>query len=175
MFLFFPVQIMKLSLLALAAGVANAASSVTLTRTITNNGMTYTKTLTQEYTGQTTTEPTSGTYTFTISKPGGRTKLLTNTYGQATTLTTHRVISGPDETYTKPMTAVMHTTEVSSFLESHSSHLSAASEAAKEASENPKSSSSTASSGSSSSSGAGNALNYGAGVGAVGIAAALLL
>ena len=162
-------------LLAASAGLASAASSVTLTKTITNNGMTYTKTNTEEYTGQTTTEPTSGTYTFTISKPNG-VKLLTNTYGQATTITTHRVISGPDATYTKLMTAAMHTTEVSSFLESHSSHLSAASKAAEDHSKNGGGSSSSSSSGSSSSSdGAGNALQYGAGVGAFGVAAALLL
>ncbi|KND98461.2 hypothetical protein QG37_04352 [Candidozyma auris] len=110
------------------------------------------------------------------------TKTMTNTYGQATTITTHYVVSGPDATYTRPMTAAMHTTEVSSFLSSHSSHLSAASAAAKDASKNPKPSSSSASSGtsatssgSSSSKGAGAALEYGAKVGAFGVAAALLL
>lgn len=173
---------MKLSAIVLAAsaGLASAASSVTLTRTITNNGMTYTKTATEEYTGQTTVEPKLGTYTFTIPK-GSRTKLLTNTYGQATTITTHQVISGPDETYTRPLTQALHTTEVLSFLESHSSHLSAASKAAKEASESGSASSSSSSessgssSDSSSSTGGAAALHYGAGVGAVGIAAALIL
>ncbi|PVH18584.1 uncharacterized protein CXQ87_001515 [Candidozyma duobushaemuli] len=172
---------MKFSAIVLAAsaGLASAASSVTLTRTITNNGMTYTKTATEEYTGQTTTEPASGTYTFTIPK-GSRTKLLTNTYGQATTVSTHQVISGPDETYTRPLVQAMHTTEVSSFLSSHSSHLSAASKAAENASDGGSSSSSSGSDSSSSgsdssSTGAAAALHYGAGVGAVGIAAALIL
>ncbi|XBA50162.1 hypothetical protein SBP28_004724 [Candidozyma auris] len=176
---------MKLSLVLALSSAASAASTWTWTRTVTNNGMTYTKTGAEEYTGQATTEPTSGTVTttHTIKKSDMTyTKTMTNTYGQATTITTHYVVSGPDATYTRPMTAAMHTTEVSSFLSSHSSHLSAASAAAKDASKNPKPSSSSASSGtsatssgSSSSKGAGAALEYGAKVGAFGVAAALLL
>lgn len=188
--------------LAAAASLATAADSLssswTWTRTITNNDMTYTKEGTELYTGQATTEPTSGTVTTTIgftNEKGESTrfKTMTNTYGQATTITTNQVVSGPDETYTRPLVQAMHTSEVSSFLSSHSSMMSAASEADEFTSKHgtmaakthakfsgssfatESGSSTAASSGSSSSDGAGNALQYGAGLGAFGAAAALLL
>lgn len=106
---------------------------------------------------------------------------MTNTYGQGTTITTHKVILGPDETYTKKMTQALHTTEVLSFLSSHSLHLSAASKAAEDLSKNggSKSSTSEATSSGSSSSGSSSSnnaavLRNGA-VGGVAIAAVMLL
>lgn len=181
---------MKLSsslALAASAALVSADSSIsgsstwTWTTVVTNNGMTYTKTGADLYTGQATTEPTAGTYTTSIIK-GSFTKIMTNTYGQATTISTHKVISGPDETYTKPLVQVLHTTEVSSFLSSHSSHLSAASKAAEDVSKNGGSKSSTSSgdssssgsSDSSSSTGGAAALRNGA-IGGVAIAAVMLL
>lgn len=179
---------MKLSsslALAASAALVSADSSIsgsstwTWTTVVTNNGMTYTKTGADLYTGQATTEPTAGTYTTSIIK-GSFTKIMTNTYGQATTISTHKVISGPDETYTKPLVQVLHTTEVSSFLSSHSSHLSAASKAAEDVSKNGGSKSSTSgssssgSSDSSSSAGGASALRNGA-IGGVAIAAVMLL
>lgn len=170
--------------LAAAASAASAAdssisgsSSWTFTTTVTNNGMTYTKTGTELYTGQPTTEPTSGTYTFTIMK-GDYTKLITNTYGQATTVSTDMLIVGPDETYSRPVSQVVHTTEVSSWLSSHSTENAAAlalAEGKPTGSSSGSSSSGSGSSSSGSSSGAAGSLQYGAGVGAVGVAAALLL
>lgn len=180
---------MKLSYslaLAAAASLVNAESSIsgsstwTWTTVVTNNGMTYTKTGEDLYTGQPTTEPTAGTYTVSIKK-GSFTKVMTNTYGQGTTITTHKVILGPDETYTKKMTRALHTTEVLSFLSSHSLHLSAASKAAADLSKNggSKSSTSEATSSGSSSSGSSSSnnaavLRNGA-VGGVAIAAVMLL
>lgn len=171
--------------LAAAASAVSAAdssisgsSSWTHTTTVTNNGMTYTKTGTELYTGQPTTEPTSGTYTFTVMK-GDYTKLITNTYGQATTVSTDMLVVGPDETYSRPVSQVVHTTEVSSWFSSHSTENSAAlaSAAGKPTGSSSKSSSqsSSGSSSSGSSSGAAGSLQYGAGVGAFGVAAALLL
>lgn len=160
-----------LSAIASTISAADSASSTwTWTTTVTNNGMTYTKTGTDAYTGQPTTEPTAGTYTYTIPK-GSRTKLVTNTYGQATTVSTQRVVTGPDETYTKSFTQVVHTTEASSWYSSHSVQNADA----RAASAGSSGSSASSSSGSgSSSSGAAGALQYGARVGALGVAAALL-
>lgn len=173
--------------LAAAAAVASAELSLgddwTWTRTITNNDMTYTKKGTTKYTGQPTTEPTSGTYTNTVTfvnDGSTRYKYVTNTYGQVTTITTDHVVSGPDETYTRPFVNAMHTSEVPSFLSSHSKHVSEASEAdeftakhgtdAAKSHDKFKSELKTGSSGN-----AGNALQYGAGLGAFGAVAALLL
>lgn len=161
-----------LSAIASTISAADSASSTwTWTTTVTNNGMTYTKTGTEDYTGQPTTEPTAGTYTFTIPK-GDRTKLVTNTYGQATTVSTEHIITGPDETYTKSVTQVVHTTEASSWYSSHSVQNEDA-RAASAGSSSGSSGSSSSGSGSSSS-GAAGALQYGARVGALGVAAALL-
>lgn len=173
------MQLSNSVLLALLSSSAYAASSITLTRTVTNNGMTYTKILTQEYTGQATTEPTLGTYTTSITVKGKDktyTKIMTNTYGQVTTVSTQNIITGPDETYTRPASAVVHTTEASSWFSSFSLKNEEASKAISAASASASAAGSTAKSSSAgSSSSTGGAAYLGAGVGAIGMAAALLL
>ncbi|QEL59850.1 hypothetical protein CJJ09_001937 [Candidozyma auris] len=87
---------MKLSVVAvagLAAVAAAADTSLTVTKVVTANGATYTKTRTEKYTGQATTTPTSGTYTTTI------------------------VIEGEDATYTKTATETFGLESVSTTLD----------------------------------------------------------
>lgn len=184
---------MKFSLpivLAAAASAVSAADSSisgsstwTHTTTVTRNDMTYTKTNTELYTGQPTTEPTSGTYTYTY-KFSDYTKIVTNTYGLATTVSTAMLVVGPDDTYSRPASQVVHKTQVSSWLSSMSSENSVALDLAAGSplpgSSSTSGSSSSSKSGSKSSSGsssggAAGSLQYGAGVGAVGAVALLLL
>lgn len=154
---------MKFSALSVVLAVAAAANpSSFLTKTITNNGMTYTKT-DIPYTGQPTTEPTEGTFTHTntIKKSDiTYTKTITNTYGMATTFNTVQTILGPHATYEKSVTKVLHKSELSSIR---------ATETGEAKEEESKSSSSKSSSGDA------NGLRVGAGAGGVAIFAAALL
>lgn len=104
---------------AVVSGVMADTSSITITMTFTDNDRTYTKTRTDAYTGQETTLPTDGVHTtlFTlIDNDWTATVSQTNTYGQDTIVTSLDIIWGPDETYTRRTTLLMHTTQVSSYL-----------------------------------------------------------
>lgn len=114
---------MKLSNVLLAAAAASGVmaddTSLTITMTFTDNDRTYTKTRTDLYTGQETTLPTDGTHTTTFTLTDDdwtATVEQTNTYGQDTIVTSQDIIYGPDETYTRQTTLLMHTTQVSSYL-----------------------------------------------------------
>lgn len=115
---------MKLSNVIVAAAVASGVmaddtSSITITMTFTDNDRTYTKTRTDAFTGQDTTLPTDGTHTtlFTLTDDDWTaTVSQTNTYGKDTIVTSLDIIWGPDETYTRQTTLLMHTTQVSSYL-----------------------------------------------------------
>ncbi|QRG40639.1 hypothetical protein FDK38_005119 [Candidozyma auris] len=110
------------TLVSLVNCESSTKSLITVTNFITNNDRTYTRTATMEYTGQETTTPTSGTYTSTIyrSRSGSLVpfRTMTDTYGQATTVETSKIVVGPERTYTRPFSRTMHTTEVSSYLSS---------------------------------------------------------
>lgn len=112
---------MKLSIApvaGLAAVAAAADTSLTVTKVVTANGATYTKTRTEKYTGQATTTPTSGTYTTTIVIEGEDatyTKTATETYGLESVSTTHLTVKQDSATYTKTLsTAVPNSSAISS-------------------------------------------------------------
>ncbi|KAF3987901.1 hypothetical protein FT663_04249 [Candidozyma haemuli var. vulneris] len=173
---------MKLStpfVVAAAAGVAAAETSptmITVTNFITNNDRTYTRTATQTYTGQPTTTPTAGTHTETIYRGSVPFRTMTDTYGQATTVKTDKIVTGPERTYTRPWSRTMHTTEVEAYLSSKSRFNAAAQSAIDE--DNGGATATTTSDAETTqdtTSATGGAVKFGVGSAAVGIAAALLL
>lgn len=92
------------------ASAASSTSSITRTITVTNGDAIYTKTVTEAYTGQATTFPTSGVVTTTIlvsNSLATYTKILTETFGKVTETTTHVVFSDEQGEYTKTLSTEM--------------------------------------------------------------------
>lgn len=108
------------------------SSWMTYTKTITNHGRTYTKTVNELYTGQETTLPTSGTVTTTITVSNSKetyTKTMVQTYGQVSGTTTHLTVKNPSETYTKTLSTEIAKNEASAGESSGSSSSTSSSEA----------------------------------------------
>ncbi|CAM9021193.1 unnamed protein product [Wickerhamomyces anomalus] len=108
----------------------STSSWMTYTKTITNHGRTYTKTVNELYTGQETTLPTSGTVTTTITVSNSKetyTKTMVQTYGQALGTTTHLTVKNPSETYTKTLSTEIAKNEASAASESSGSSSSTSS------------------------------------------------